>query len=122
MIISASRRTDILFSIYTDRIWFGSRDRSAKDGSCIYIKNELTDYKIEGFFEYVVPPLEGFWWQDNVQGVDYGNMDAFLEENGYETDIMKNVCIMKSICLMQGRLHRKSGKRLSDIRLESGEI
>lgn len=23
-----------------------------------------TDYKIEGFFEYVVPPLEGFWWQD----------------------------------------------------------
>lgn len=23
-----------------------------------------TDYKIKGFFEYVVPPLEGFWWQD----------------------------------------------------------
>lgn len=22
-----------------------------------------SDYKIEGFFEYVVPPLEGFWWQ-----------------------------------------------------------
>ena len=36
-----------------------------------------TDYKIEGFFEYVVPPLEGFWWQDNVRGVDYGNKDAF---------------------------------------------
>ncbi len=32
-----------------------------------------TDYKIDGFFEYVVPPLEGFWWQDNVQGVDYLN-------------------------------------------------
>lgn len=30
-----------------------------------------TNYKIEGFFEYVVPPLEGFWWQDNVDGVDY---------------------------------------------------
>lgn len=25
-----------------------------------------TDYKIEGFFEYVVSPLEGFWWQDTV--------------------------------------------------------
>ena len=25
-----------------------------------------TDYKIEGFFEYVVPPLEGFWWQDST--------------------------------------------------------
>lgn len=37
-----------------------------------------TDYKIEGFFEYVVPPLEGFWWQDNVDGVDYGNKDSFI--------------------------------------------
>ena len=36
-----------------------------------------TDYKIEGFFEYVVPPLEGFWWQDNVKGIDYDNKDAF---------------------------------------------
>ena len=36
-----------------------------------------TDYKIEGFFEYVVPPLEGFWWQDDVQGVDYTNKSAF---------------------------------------------
>lgn len=36
-----------------------------------------TNYKIEGFFEYVVPPLEGFWWQENVDGVDYGNKDSF---------------------------------------------
>ncbi len=36
-----------------------------------------TDHKIEGFFEYVVPPLEGFWWQDGVEGVDYGNKDTF---------------------------------------------
>lgn len=36
-----------------------------------------TDYKIEGFYEYVVPPLEGFWWQENVNGVDYGNKDTF---------------------------------------------
>ena len=36
-----------------------------------------TDYKIKGFSEYVVPRLEGFWWQDNVDGVDYGNKDAF---------------------------------------------
>ena len=28
-------------------------------------------YKIEGFFEYVVPPLEGLWWQENTQGLDY---------------------------------------------------
>lgn len=36
-----------------------------------------TDYKIEGFFEYVVPPLEGFWWQDGVAGVDYANKENF---------------------------------------------
>lgn len=36
-----------------------------------------TDYTIEGFFEYVVPPLEGFWWQDNVDGIDYSNKAAF---------------------------------------------
>lgn len=36
-----------------------------------------TDHQIEGFFEYVVPPLEGFWWQEGVAGVDYGNKDSF---------------------------------------------
>lgn len=36
-----------------------------------------TDYKMEGLFEYVVPPLEGFWWMDHVEGVDYSNKDAF---------------------------------------------
>ena len=35
-----------------------------------------TDYKIEGFFEYVVPPLEGFWRQDNTDGIDYSNKSA----------------------------------------------
>ena len=36
-----------------------------------------SDYKIEGFFEYVVPPLEGFWWQDGVDGVDYSCKENF---------------------------------------------
>ncbi len=37
-----------------------------------------TDYKIEGFFEYVVPPLEGFWWQqDDIAGIDYADKSAF---------------------------------------------
>lgn len=29
------------------------------------------DHKIQGYFEYVVPPLEGFWWQENTKGMDY---------------------------------------------------
>lgn len=36
-----------------------------------------TEHKIEGFFEYVVPPLEGFWWQDNVDGIDYADKASF---------------------------------------------
>lgn len=35
------------------------------------------DHKINGFFEYVVPPLEGFWWQDGVDGVDYAHKSGF---------------------------------------------
>lgn len=34
-------------------------------------------YRIDGFFEYVVPPLEGLWWQDGVKGVDYTKKDMF---------------------------------------------
>ena len=32
-------------------------------------------HKIEGFFEYVVPPLEGFWWQDHTKGMDYNRKE-----------------------------------------------
>ncbi len=37
-----------------------------------------TDHRIEGFFEYVVPPLEGFWWQEGLDGgADYSDKSAF---------------------------------------------
>ena len=36
-----------------------------------------TDYKIAGFFEYVVPPLEGFWWQEGDDGINYADKAAF---------------------------------------------
>lgn len=35
------------------------------------------DRQIEGYFDYVVPPLEGFWWQDGVQGIDYAHKETF---------------------------------------------
>ncbi len=35
------------------------------------------DHKIDGYFDYVVPPLEGFWWQAGVDGVDYGDKAHF---------------------------------------------
>ena len=36
-----------------------------------------TGHTIQGFFEYVVPPLEGFWWQDRTDGVNYAEKSAF---------------------------------------------
>lgn len=35
------------------------------------------DHKIEGYFDYVVPPLEGFWWQEGVDGIDYSHKENF---------------------------------------------
>ena len=35
------------------------------------------DRKIDGYFEYVVPPLEGFWWQDGIDGIDYSDKSTF---------------------------------------------
>lgn len=34
-------------------------------------------HQIEGYFDFVVPPLEGFWWQDGVHGVDYAHKEKF---------------------------------------------
>lgn len=34
-------------------------------------------HRIDGYFDYVVPPLEGFWWQDGVAGVDYTHKEDF---------------------------------------------
>ncbi|MBR6211632.1 MAG: GyrI-like domain-containing protein [Bacteroidales bacterium] len=36
-----------------------------------------TDHRIEGFYDYVVPPLEGFWWQEGVDGIDYTDKSTF---------------------------------------------
>ena len=33
--------------------------------------------QIEGYFDYVVPPLEGFWWQEGRTGVDYSRKEDF---------------------------------------------
>ena len=35
------------------------------------------EHKIDGYFDYVVPPLEGFWWQEGIHGVDYTRKKDF---------------------------------------------
>lgn len=39
--------------------------------------SKMGDHRIEGYFDYVVPPLEGFWWQEGIEGVDYTNKASF---------------------------------------------
>jgi len=34
-------------------------------------------HQIDGYIDFVVPPLEGFWWQDGVEGADYAHKEAF---------------------------------------------
>lgn len=67
----------------------GKGDPNAEDGeykaamSLLYgvaftIKmSKLGDHKIDGYFDYVVPPLEGFWWQQGRRDIDYANKAAF---------------------------------------------
>ncbi len=35
------------------------------------------DRQIAGYFDYVVPPLEGFWWQEGIKGIDYSRKEEF---------------------------------------------
>ncbi len=35
------------------------------------------NHPIAGYFDFVVPPLEGFWWQNGMQGVDYSRKEKF---------------------------------------------
>ena len=67
----------------------GKGDPNAKDGEysqalqLLYgiaytIKmSKKGDYKIPGYFDFVVPPLEGMWWQPGIKGVDYQHKEQF---------------------------------------------
>ena len=43
--------------------------------------SKMGDHRIEGYFDYVVPPLEGFWWQEKngiiVPSFDYKDKSSF---------------------------------------------
>ena len=39
--------------------------------------SKKTEHQINGFFDYVVPPLEGFWWQEGINGIDYSHKEDF---------------------------------------------
>ena len=61
-----------------------------------------TDHRIAGFYEYVVPPLEGFWQQEGVKGVDYGNKAAQRDFSLDLRDPPAGLCDRGGPCLGRG--------------------
>ena len=55
----------------------GSGDPNQEGGDYTIKMSYKGSRRIEGFFEYVVPPLEGFWWQEGTLGVDYSDKSRF---------------------------------------------
>ena len=39
--------------------------------------SKMGSHEIADYFDFVVPPLEGFWWQPGVKGVDYSHKERF---------------------------------------------
>ena len=39
--------------------------------------SKMGDRRIDGYFDFVVPPLEGFWWQEGINGIDYAHKERF---------------------------------------------
>lgn len=39
--------------------------------------SKLGDHRIQGYYDFVVPPLEGFWWQEGTEGFDYSDKSTF---------------------------------------------
>lgn len=39
--------------------------------------SKKSGHQIDGYFDYVVPPLEGFWWQEGIDGFDYTRKELF---------------------------------------------
>lgn len=57
------------------------------------------DHQIDGYFDYVVPPLEGFWWQEGVSGIDYARKEEFKWISPKLSSFrMMKVCVY-SVCI-----------------------
>ena len=42
--------------------------------------SKMGDHRIEGYFDFVVPPLEGLWWQEGRSGIDYSHKEDFYDQ------------------------------------------
>ena len=59
--------------------------------------SKLGEHQIEGYFDYVVPPLEGLWWQEGRESIDYSRKDLGGTQGQWHS-------IIKRACCDRGRL------------------
>lgn len=76
------------------------------------------DYKIDGYFQYVVPPLEGFWWQEGVGGLDYSRKEDF---NFISVIRLPDFVTMKDFIWAVEQAEKKKGKDFSNVEFLSVE-
>lgn len=72
------------------------------------------DYQIQGYFDYVVPPLEGLWYQKGIAGFDYQRKDllTFISLLRLPQFIQK-----KDVQWAAGEVARKKGLNCSDVEI-----
>ena len=76
------------------------------------------DYQIDGYFDFVVPPLEGFWWQEGIKGVDYANKQNFhfislIRMPDFVTKEVFELSLIHIFELTNGNLSSKALKKLT---------
>lgn len=77
-----------------------------------------TDHSIDGFFEYVVPPLEGLWWTDN------GAIDDFTDKSSFRWTAMIRIpdfVNTEDVEWAKKEVHRKKGLDCSSLYCKSIE-
>ena len=67
--------------------------------------SKMGRHKIKGYFDYVVPPLEGFWWQEGIEGIDYSRKKDF---QWISSSVFRNLSQRRSL---NGRYRRRKRRK-----------
>lgn len=71
-------------------------------------------HEIEGFFDYVVPPLEGFWQMPDTETVDYGRKSDFRW-----ISVLRPARISSRKRTSTGRSRRRQRRKSSTVRQQN---
>lgn len=73
-----------------------------------------SDHRIAGYYDFVVPPLEGFWWQTGIDGVDYSCKETF---NWISIIRMPDYLTQEDFTWVVSKAERKKKLNLSKVEL-----